>query len=229
MGVLVAEAVESLWARAHQEVDEGLLPSCQVALAIDGEVAEVRTFGDTPRGDGSRYLMYSATKAVVSAAVLHALGDGSLKLTGRAADVLPSFAANGKDDVTVEQVMPYTSAAARAPMGPNDWGSHEQRVAKLASWRLDGDLGRADYHVTSAHWVLAALLEAVDGIDFRESVRRRVLEPSAWVRCDSVCPKPSRSTSLDLSPAANRRRSRSSGQRSVSMAPTRVRPTTRVL
>ena len=32
---LVKAAVDALFGRARQEIDEGLLPSCQMALAID--------------------------------------------------------------------------------------------------------------------------------------------------------------------------------------------------
>ncbi len=174
---LVTGAVDELKGRARQEIDDGLLPSCQLALAIDGEVAEVVTYGDVPHGDGTRYLVYSATKAIVSAAVLQLLGEGSLHLSDRIADHIPEFATNGKDAVTVEQVMTYTSGFARAPMGPSSWSTREGRFERFARWRLDGELGRYDYHITSGHGVQAGLLEAVDGVDYRESVRRRIAEP----------------------------------------------------
>ena len=33
------ERLDALLARAHKEVDEGVLPSCQIAVALDGQVA----------------------------------------------------------------------------------------------------------------------------------------------------------------------------------------------
>ena len=41
------EKVEALLNRARREVDEGLLPSVQVALARDGEVMLSESFGTT--------------------------------------------------------------------------------------------------------------------------------------------------------------------------------------
>ena len=38
--------IEVLLDRARREVDEGLLPGCQVALAIDGEVEVFESYGD---------------------------------------------------------------------------------------------------------------------------------------------------------------------------------------
>src|SRR4029077_10045255 len=36
---------------------------------------------------------------------------------------------------------------------------------------------RFEYHATSAHWVLAELIERMSGTDFRDFVRTRVIEP----------------------------------------------------
>ena len=60
------EAVEKVLARARREVDEGLLPSCQLALARDGEIVVNETFGSAT--SQTRYIMFSATKAVVAGA-----------------------------------------------------------------------------------------------------------------------------------------------------------------
>ena len=64
---LDAAKVDALLARARREIDDGLLPSCQVALAFDGELVAFETYGDaTP---DTRYAVFSATKALVAAAV----------------------------------------------------------------------------------------------------------------------------------------------------------------
>ncbi|MEE9413756.1 MAG: serine hydrolase domain-containing protein [Acidimicrobiales bacterium] len=174
--MLKDNAVEILLARAAEEIDSGLLPSCQVALALDGEVVLDRTLGEPVHGDESQYLIYSATKGVVSAAFLQLLGEGRLSLDTRVADIIDEFASFGKEAVTVGQVMTYTSAFARAPMGPPAWWTKEGRLEQFARWRLDGEIGKYDYHITSGHWVLAALLEEVEGVDFSKSVNRRIGE-----------------------------------------------------
>ena len=38
--------LEALLERARREVDDGLLPSCQIALAYQGELVAFETFGD---------------------------------------------------------------------------------------------------------------------------------------------------------------------------------------
>jgi CubicO group peptidase (beta-lactamase class C family) len=171
-------AIDDLISRASREVDEGLLPSCQLAIGYEGEVVESVTLGDTPAADDTRYVIFSATKAVVASAIWQLLAEGSLRLDDRVGDLIPEFATNGKDQVTVEQVLLHTSGFPRAPMGPRDWQTREGRLAVFSKWRLNWEPGSAfEYHATSAHWVLAELLYRIDGVDHRESVARRVLEP----------------------------------------------------
>ncbi len=174
MADLVNEAVAELTSRARREIDEGLLPSCQIALALNGEIVHAETFGDAPKGNDSSFLMYSATKGVISAAVLQLLSEGSLRLEDNIADHLPGFEANGKAGITVQQVMTYTSGFATAPMGPAVWATEASRLRQMAEWKLTGTPGVYDYHITSAHWVLAALLERIDGVDYRQSVTDRI-------------------------------------------------------
>ena len=74
MSTIDQAAVDALLARAHREVDEGLLPSCQLALGFEGEIVMSETIGDaTPE---TRYVAYSATKAFVAGAMWAVIGDG---------------------------------------------------------------------------------------------------------------------------------------------------------
>lgn len=176
--MLRRDALPDLLARVRREVDEGLLPSCQMAIAYNGEILQAATFGDAPAGDDSRYVMFSCTKAVVVSAIWQLLGEGRVALEDRIAEHIPEFAANGKEVVTLEQVLLHTSGFPRAPLGPPAWDTREGRLAAFGRWRLDWEPGsRFEYHPTSAHWVLAELLCRVDGADHREVLRRGVIDP----------------------------------------------------
>ncbi|NNL86954.1 MAG: beta-lactamase family protein [Myxococcales bacterium] len=169
--------MEKLLARSRREVEEGLLPGCQVALALDGEIVVSEAFGEA-RPD-TRFALFSATKALVAGAVWALIGDGKIDVSKPAADYVPSFAANGKDVVTVEQVMLHTAGFPQAPLGPPVWSTREGRLAAFERWRLEWEPGtRYVYHPTSAHWVLAEIIESVTGSDFRDVVATRVTEPA---------------------------------------------------
>jgi CubicO group peptidase (beta-lactamase class C family) len=171
-------AWDALVERAHREIDEGLLPSCQIAVAENGEVVEALTLGDAPHGDATRYVMFSCTKAIVASTIWQLLAEGALRLEDRIVDHIPEFGTNGKDVITLEQVLLHTSGFPHAPLGAPQWSTREGRLAAFEKWRLNWEPGtRFEYHATSAHWVLAELLTRVDGVDHTEAIRRRVLDP----------------------------------------------------
>jgi CubicO group peptidase (beta-lactamase class C family) len=172
------DAVDALVERADREIDQGILPSCQLAVAYEGQIVREDTLGDAPLGNATRYTIYSATKAVVASAVWQLLAEGSIALDDRVADHIPEFGTNGKDVVTVEQVLLHTSGFPRAPLGSPQWDTREGRLAAFSKWRLNWEPGtRHEYHATTAHWVLAELLARADGCEHTESLRHRVLEP----------------------------------------------------
>jgi CubicO group peptidase (beta-lactamase class C family) len=168
----VAELVE----RARRELDAGILSSCQLAIARGGVVVLHLTLGDAP--SDARYVIFSCTKPIVASALWQLIGEGRLDPATRVAELIPEFATNGKDVVTVEQVMLHTSGFPYAPLGPPRWYDRSGRLEAFSSWRLTSDPGsRYEYHASSAHWVLAEILERLDGVDFRDAIRRRVLDP----------------------------------------------------
>jgi CubicO group peptidase (beta-lactamase class C family) len=107
-----------------------------------------------------------------------AFGDGMLAPEQKVAEVIPEFGTNGKDVVTVEQLLMHTSGFPRAPMGPDVWGDRARRLERYAQWRLNWEPGtRMEYHPTSAHWVLADLVEQASGQDYRQFVTERITAP----------------------------------------------------
>jgi CubicO group peptidase (beta-lactamase class C family) len=177
--------LEDVFARAQRDVDDGTLPSGQVAVARKGRLAAVRTFGSAVQGgveqratDETLYVIFSCTKAVVGVAVWLLFEEGLLRLDERVAEIIPEFGSNAKDAVTVEQVLTHTSGFPRAPMPPGTWTDRSMRVEAFSRWRLTWEPGsRFEYHATSAHWVLAEIIERRTGRDFRDFVRERVTGP----------------------------------------------------
>jgi CubicO group peptidase (beta-lactamase class C family) len=171
-----ADAFTALCERVQSEVDAGRLPSAQLALARDGKVAIRRAFGNAPVE--SRYVIFSSTKPVVASAVWILIGEGLLDISRTVASIVPEFTSNGKDVITVEQVLLHTSGFPHAPFAATEWDDRERRLGRFARWRCNWEPGtRYEYHATSAHWVLAEIIERVAGADFRAFVRDRILDP----------------------------------------------------
>jgi CubicO group peptidase (beta-lactamase class C family) len=173
---LVPERVEALEERARREVDEGLLPSCQFAIAKDGEVVVQKTFGDAT--EDTRYCIFSSTKAFAVSAFWMLIGEGKVSIDAKVSEYLPGFEANGKEDVTVEHVLLHTAGFPNATMGPPYWTTHAGRLETYPRWKLDWVPGtKYAYHATSAHWVLMDILTELTGTDHREFIRTRINEP----------------------------------------------------
>ncbi len=168
----VGELVE----RAHREVDAGLLPSCQVALAKDGQLVLFETIGDA--APESRYVMFSCTKGITAGAIWLLMSDGTLDVNAKVADIVPEFGTNGKDVITVDQLLTHTSGFPRAPLNLATVTTREARLRKFAEWRLNWEPGtRFEYHPTSAHWVLGEIIERLSGQDIRSFVDERISKP----------------------------------------------------
>jgi CubicO group peptidase (beta-lactamase class C family) len=197
MANLVQENVDKLRARAAREIDEGVLPSCQLVLALDGEVVHEEVLGEATLQ--SRYVIFSATKPIVAATVWTLIQEGALDPSQRVADLFPEFGANGKGAITVEQVMLHTAGFPHAPLGDPHWRTRESRVERMTSWRLNWEPGtRYEYHATSAHWVLAELITRLTGLDHREAIRARVLDPLGLDRLQVGVPADQQADILDL-------------------------------
>jgi len=176
MGSIVDDAVKGLLDRCRRDIDDGVLPSCQVALAIGGEIVVEEAFGDATTA--TRYTVYSATKPFVAAIMWQLVTEGLVGLDRRAAEYVPEFASNGKDDVTVEQVMLHTGGFPQAPLRDPQWETSAGRREAFARWRLNWEPGSTyEYHPTSAHWVLAEIINAVTGRDYRDVLAERITSP----------------------------------------------------
>ena len=117
---------------AEEEIKSGLT-ACQVAVARDNEILWTRSFGSAT-GD-TRFWVASATKPIVSSAIWLLIGDGKLDIARPVAHYVPEFAANEKQDVTVEQVLLMTCGFPDAPMESAD-GADSTKLANVPKGAL---------------------------------------------------------------------------------------------
>jgi len=170
------ERLEDLTGRVQHAIDKGPLPSVQIALARNGKLALFETFGAAD--NSARYNIYSCTKPLVASAIWRLMAEGLIEISRPVSHYIPEFAAMGKQGVTVEQVLCHTSGFPRAPMGPPEWWTRDGRLDRMRRWHLDWEPGsRMEYHPTSAHWVLAELIEQAAATDYRDYIRSNITGP----------------------------------------------------
>ncbi len=180
------DKVQDLLDRAAQEVDAGLLPSCQVAIARHGRVAALATFGDAQ--DDDLFHIFSCTKAITSAAAWLLIQDGLLDVSRRVVEIVPEFTGHGKDAITVEQLFCHSSGFPHAPLRGLEWTDRDFRLRRFRDWTLNWEPGtRFEYHPTSSMYVIAEVIERLSGLSYARFVQERVLGPLAlddlWLGC----------------------------------------------
>jgi len=196
--------------RSH--IDEGRYAGAQIALARHGKLALFQTYGNArteggtvAAGPDTLFLLFSQTKVLTSAAVWTLVEEGKLSFMDRVADHLPEFAARGKGEITLEQVMTHQGGFPNADVTEATWTDHALMRAQVCDFSLEWTPGtRLQYHGRAAHLVQAMVIEAATGQDFRDVIRERVIEPlglgndifvgvpeSQQVRCaDTYAPEP---------------------------------------
>ena len=105
------DKLELLVQRVAQDVNDGVLPAAQMAIARHGKIAALRTFGAAT--DNALFNVFSSTKAITSAAGWLLIQDGKLSIDERVCDVVPQFGTHGKDVIKVEWLFTHTAGMVR--------------------------------------------------------------------------------------------------------------------
>jgi CubicO group peptidase (beta-lactamase class C family) len=179
------DKVQALFDRAERDIKEGVLPACQIAIAREGKIGAMGTFGravqggaEKPATDETFFDIMSCTKAITSSAAWILIQEGKLHPQDTVAKYIPEFANNGKEAVTLEHLLTHTSAIPTAPGAQKEWGDKQRRLARFAQWRLEHPAGeKFTYHIAANFWPVAEIIERISGQDYRDFVRTRIAEP----------------------------------------------------
>ena len=182
---LDSDRLSALDSLIERHISDNRYPGAQYAVARHGKLAKIATFGDAriapdsnPANDETLWLMFSQTKVIVTAALWQLVEAGELRFADRISDHIPKFEANGKGDITLFQVITHQGGFPNAEVPEEAWEDHDLFRQTVSDFTLEWTPGsRVHYHGTAAHWVAAALIEAVTGSDFRDYVRENLLRP----------------------------------------------------
>lgn len=182
---LAPKPLEHLDRLIREHIAEGRYPGAQIALARHGKLALSRSYGSARTApakvavtDDNMFLLYSQTKVLTSSAVWALVEEGRVSFMDKVADHIPEFAARGKADITLQQVMTHTGGFPSADVSKATWTDHKKMRAEVADFSLEWTPGtRLQYHGRAAHTVQAMVIEAVTGEDFRAVIRKKVIAP----------------------------------------------------
>src|SRR6516225_5176860 len=126
----------------------------------------------------STSMAFSATKGVAST-VIHRLADrGLLSYDDPVAEYWPEFAANGKAEITVRDVLRHRSGLSHLRgVTKTELMDHLLMEEKLAAAPVDHLRGVQAYHALTYGWLLSGLARAVTGKGMRELIRQEIARP----------------------------------------------------
>jgi len=179
------DKVQALMDRAARDVKDGVLPACQVAIARNGKIAAMQTFGravqsgvDKPATEETVFVAMSATKAITSSALWLLIQEGKISPADKIVKYVPEYGTNGKEPTTVEHLLIHTAGIPTAPGSFKDWGDHARRLERFAQWRPINPPGeKFFYHVHANYWPIAEAIERITGKRLGDFVRERIAEP----------------------------------------------------
>uniref|UniRef100_UPI002612FADE serine hydrolase domain-containing protein n=1 Tax=Mycobacterium sp. TaxID=1785 RepID=UPI002612FADE len=123
-------------------------------------------------------MVFSATKGIAST-VLHRLVDrGLVSYDAPVAEYWPEFAANGKAEITVRDVLRHRSGLSHLRgVTKTDLMDHLLMEQRLAAAPVDHLRGVQAYHALTYGWLLSGLARAVTGKGMRALIRQEVARP----------------------------------------------------
>ena len=123
-------------------------------------------------------MVFSATKGVAST-VIHRLADrGLLSYDDPVAEHWPEFAANGKGEITVRDVLRHRSGLSHLRGATKtQLMDHLLMEERLAAAPVDHLRGVQAYHALTYGWLLSGLARAVTGKGMRELIRQEIARP----------------------------------------------------
>lgn len=167
-------------------VREGRERGAQVAAYAHGRlivdvwagVADAST--NRPVDGNTLFPVFSTTKGIM-ATIIHRLVEKKMLDYGmRIAQAWPEFAANGKDRITLRQVLNHTAGIHLLPWGITagdlgDWDKMCALVAGLAPQWTPGT--QQAYHAVTFGWILGEMARRVSGFPVTRLLRDEITQP----------------------------------------------------
>jgi CubicO group peptidase (beta-lactamase class C family) len=167
-----AEVLER--AAAAKQVDAAVLH------VVQGDESYTRRFGKAA-SDDAMFLLGSISKPINIAAVMTLFDHGKFELDDRAQKFLPAFTGDGRDEVTIRQLLTHVSGLPDQLADNNELRARHAPLSAFAERAARAPLGFApgsQYRYSSMGILLAArIAEIVSGTDILALVARSVFEP----------------------------------------------------
>jgi CubicO group peptidase (beta-lactamase class C family) len=170
-------------AAIERGMHEGLHIGAQLYVSRHGQVVADVAAGEARRGVPMRtdtlMLWLSAGKPITAVAIAQQWERGKLELDDRVAQLIPEFAAGGKEAITIRHILTHTGGF-RAALGHWEDQPWDAVIAAVCAARLEPRWipgTTAGYHGLTSWYILGEVVRRLDGRAFDRYVREEVLLP----------------------------------------------------
>ena len=167
-------------------VSEGRERGLQVAAYVDGRLVVNAWAGVADARSGrlvdekTLFPVYSTTKGIAATLIHQIVERGLISYETPIATVWPEFGANGKEQVTLRQVLNHSSGVPQMPAGIGftelcDWNVMCEKIAALKPLWPPGT--RMEYHAMTYGWIVGEVARRVDGRPFTQLLEEEICRP----------------------------------------------------
>jgi CubicO group peptidase (beta-lactamase class C family) len=173
----------------REGMDAGLHVGAQLVAMIDGHTVADIALGNARLADAdgvavpmqpdTLMLWLSAGKPITAIAVALLVERGQLALDQPVAALIPEFAANGKEVITLRHLLTHT-AGVRGVDSAYPFATWQETIAKICAMKIERDWipgQRAGYHTHTTWYLLGELIERITHTPHADWIRSHLLEP----------------------------------------------------
>lgn len=168
-----------------QAIAEKKLPGCVILIGRDARIAYWRAFGQravepdaVPMVNDTVFDLASLTKPIATAtSVMKLLEQGRLKLTDRVSQHLPEFTAEGKDLITVEQLLIHQGGLIADNSLKDYQLGPETAWQRIAALKLSAPVGTKFIYSDVGFIVLGELVRRVSGQPLDQFAQQTIFKP----------------------------------------------------
>jgi uncharacterized protein YbbC (DUF1343 family)/CubicO group peptidase (beta-lactamase class C family) len=181
----------------QQAIDQHQIPGAVLLVSHDGVTVYRRAIGSRslePRREpmtvDTVFDLASLTKVVATTiAVMQLVEKGQLRDNDPVAKYIPEFAQNGKEDITIRELLTHHSGLPPDLDLSQSWQGRDEALRLAFSQRLINPPGSRFVYSDVGFTVLGALVERVSGMSLEEYCQQNILTPLAMNHTRFVPPR----------------------------------------
>ncbi|MCM3705883.1 MULTISPECIES: serine hydrolase [Cytobacillus] len=189
---MVQQPLDEIDPLMEEMISEGVMPGAVTFVARRGHIVKHDAYGYSYRYTDDKFTeaqnpiemtedtifdLASISKIFTTTAAMILYDEGRFELDDPVAEYIPEFAQNGKENVTIRQLMTHTSGfTAWIPLY-SQGSSREERMQIVFNYPLDNEPGEAYTYSDLNMITLGELIERLSGQSLDEFVKKRITQP----------------------------------------------------